>query len=174
MLIVVDGRGRRGRDRMARPSKNRNRGDRALFAIAVFKWTKGLLLLGLAAGAISLFHKDVQSQVETWINACRIDPGNRYVAACLDKLDLVHTHELKELSFLSAFYAAIFLTEGTGLALRKRWAEYFTIIATALFIPLEVYELCKGASVVKLLVLLGNIAIVGFLIHLVRSKEAHG
>jgi uncharacterized membrane protein (DUF2068 family) len=157
---------------MAGQSKTRTRADRTLFAIAVFKWTKGLLLLALTAGAISLFHKDVQSQVENWVNACRIDPDNRYVAACLDKLDLVHTRELKELSFLSAMYAAIFLTEGTGLALRKRWAEYFTIIATGLFIPVEVYELCKTPSVMKSLVLVGNLAIVGFLFHLVRSKDA--
>jgi uncharacterized membrane protein (DUF2068 family) len=156
---------------MAPRSKSRSRADRALFAIALFKWTKGLLLLGVMAGAISLFHKDVQSHVEQWINACRIDPENRYIAACLEKLDVVHTRELKQLSFLSAVYAAIFLTEGTGLALRKRWAEYLTIVATALLIPVEIYELCKTASVLKALVLAGNVAIVAFLVYLVRSKE---
>jgi uncharacterized membrane protein (DUF2068 family) len=157
---------------MASSSKTRTRGDRALFAIAIFKWAKGLMLLVVAAGAISLFHKDVQSQVESWINACRIDPENRFIAAGLEKLDLVHTRELKQLSFLSAFYAAIFLTEGTGLAMRKRWAEYLTIIATGLLIPLEVYELFKTATVLKAVFLVANVAIVAFLVHLVRSKEA--
>lgn len=138
----------------------------------MFKWTKGILLLAVTAGAISLFHKDVQSHVEHWINACRIDPDNRYIAAGLEKLDVVHTRELKQLSFLSAFYAAIFLAEGTGLALRKRWAEYFTILATGLLVPVEIYELCKAPSVPKALLLAGNIAIVAFLVYLVRSKEA--
>jgi uncharacterized membrane protein (DUF2068 family) len=157
---------------MAHSSKTRTGGDRALFAIALFKWAKGLMLLVVAAGAISLFHKDVQSQVESWINACRIDPENRYIAAGLEKLDLVHARQLKELSFLSAFYAAIFLTEGTGLALRKRWAEYLTIIATGLLIPLEIYELFKKPTVLRAVFLVANVAIVAFLVHLVRSKEA--
>ena len=133
---------------------------------------KGAILLAVAAGAISLFHKDVQTQVEQWITACRIDPDNRFIAGALEKLDLVHTRELKELSFLSAFYAAIFLTEGTGLALRKRWAEYLTIVATGLLIPVEVYELWKTPSILKGALLLGNIAIVVFLVWIVRSKEA--
>ena len=122
---------------MTRSSKHHSRARRVLFAIAIFKWTKGAILLAVAAGAISLFHKDIQAHVEHWVTACRIDPDNRYIAAGLEKLDLVHTRELKQLSFLSAFYAAIFLTEGTGLALRKRWAEYLTIVATGLLIPTE-------------------------------------
>ena len=157
---------------MSRSSKYRSRGRRALFAIAIFKWLKGAILLAVAAGAISLFHKDVQSHVEHWISACRIDPENRYIAGALEKLDLVHTRELKELSFLSAVYAAIFLTEGTGLALRKRWAEYLTIVATGLLIPVEIYELWKSPSILKGLFLFGNIAIVAFLVWIVRSKEA--
>jgi uncharacterized membrane protein (DUF2068 family) len=157
---------------MSRSSKHHAGRRRTLFAIAIFKWIKGAILLAVAVGAISLFHKDVQTHVEHWITACRIDPDNLYIAAALEKLDLVHTRELKELSFLSAFYAAIFLTEGTGLALRKRWAEYMTIIATGLLIPVEIYELWKTASVLKGALLLGNIAIVGFLVWIVRSKEA--
>lgn len=157
---------------MSRSSKTRSRADTALFAIALFKWTKGLLLLALMFGAISLFHKDVQSHVESWINACRIDPENRYIAAGLAKLNLVHTRELKQLSFLSAFYAVIFLTEGTGLAFRQRWAEYLTIIATGLLVPVEIYELCRTPSMMKVLLLAGNVAIVAFLVYLVRSKKA--
>jgi uncharacterized membrane protein (DUF2068 family) len=157
---------------MPSSAKSHPRQNSALFAIAVFKWMKGLMLLAIAAGAINLFHKDVQSHVAYWVDACRIDSDNRYVAAALEKLNLIHTPELKELSFLSAFYAGIFLTEGTGLALRKRWAEYFTIIATGLLIPLEIYELCKTVSLLKGLLLVGNVAIVAFLVWLVRSREA--
>jgi len=156
---------------MSRPAKHRARGRRTLFAIAIFKWAKGAALVAVTAGAISLFHKDVQTHVEGWVSACRIDPDNRYIAAALEKLDVVHTRELKQLSFLSAVYAAIFLTEGTGLALRKRWAEYLTIVSTGLLIPVEIYELFQHASPIKGLFLAGNVAIVAFLIWVVRSKE---
>ena len=152
--------------------KQKSRGGKALMAIAIFKWTKGAILLALSFGAISLFGKDVGAVVEHWCDLARIDPDNSYIASFLQRLDLVHTHELKELSALTAFYAVLFLTEGTGLALRKRWAEYLTIVATGLFIPVEAYELWKQITLVRVLLLLVNVAVVVFLIWLVRSKRA--
>ena len=71
------------------------------------------------------------------------------------------------------FYSALLLTEGTGLLLGKRWAEYFTIIATSSFIPLEVYEITKRLSSPRLIVLLLNIAVVVYLvIEVYRNRKA--
>jgi uncharacterized membrane protein (DUF2068 family) len=84
---------------------------------------------------------------------------------------LVHTKELKELSALGAGYAVLFLTEGTGLLFRKRWAEWLTIVATSSLMPFEVYELIKQFTAVRLLALLVNAAVVLYLIYLVRQKE---
>jgi uncharacterized membrane protein (DUF2068 family) len=142
-----------------------------ILAIAVFKFTKGAALLALACGALSMLHKDVASQVELWLGQLRVDPDNRYVATLLDKLQLVHPKELKELSALGAGYAALFLTEGTGLLFRQRWAEWLTIVSTSLFMPLEVYELLKELTALRLLLLLVNIAVVLFLVYRVRQKQ---
>jgi uncharacterized membrane protein (DUF2068 family) len=60
------------------------------------------------------------------------------------------------------------LTEGAGLALRRRWAEYFTIIITASFLPLEIYELVHRVTGVKVVVMAINLAILVFLIARVR------
>lgn len=156
---------------MATRKRSRQRGDGALLAIAVFKFIKGGALLALACGAISLFHKDVATEVEHWLDQLRIDPPDRYVAILLNKLQLIHAKELKELSALSAGYAALFLTEGTGLLFRKRWAEWLTITATSSFMPLEMYELIKEFTPLRLLLLLVNTAVVLFLIFRVRAKE---
>ena len=154
---------------MAAQNRSHRRGDGTLLAIALFKFVKGMVLLALACGAIKMLHKDVASQVERWLDQLRIDPGTHYIGTVLNKLRLVHTKELKELSALSLGYAALFLTEGTGLLLRKRWAEWLTIIATSSFMPLEMYELIKKFSALGLLLLLVNAAIVLFLVYRVRS-----
>ena len=155
------------------PAKRRShsQGDRALLVIAVFKFVKGAVLLALAFGALSLLHKDVALEVEHWLDQLRIDPDNEFIGALLSKLQLVHTKELKEISALGAGYAALFLIEGTGLLFRKRWAEWLTIVATSSLMPLEVYELIKEFTVVRLLVVLVNAAVVLFLIYRVRQKE---
>ena len=151
--------------------RSRQRGDGALLAIAIFKFIKGVALLGLACGAISFFHKDVAAEVEHWLDQLRIDRDNRYIATLLNKLQLIHRKELKELSTVGVGYAALFFTEGTGLLFRKRWAEWLTIIATSSFMPLEVYELIKDCTPLRLLVLLVNAAVVLFLFYRVRQKQ---
>ena len=150
--------------------RSQSRGDGALLVIAVFKFIKGATLLALAFGALSFLHKDVASEVEHWIDQLRIDPDNRFIGELLSKLRLVHTKESKELSALGAGYAALFLTEGTGLLFRKRWAEWLTIVATSALMPFEAYELVKEFTAVRLLALLVNAAVVLYLIYLVRQK----
>ena len=157
---------------MAAKSNSHSQADSFLLAIAVFKFIKSLALLALIFGAIKLLHQeDVQAEIERWINVLRIDPDNRYIGALLTKLDLVHSKQLKELTIGSAFYAALFLTEGTGLLLRKRWAEWLTVIATGLFLPLEIYEMMRQLTALKTIVFLVNVAIVVYLVHRIRRRE---
>ena len=155
------------------PVKKRSHrhGDGALLVIAVFKFVKGVVLLALAFGALGLLHKDVASHVEHWLDQLRIDPDNQFIGFLLSKLQLVHTKELKELSALGAGYAALFLTEGTGLLFRKRWAEWLTIVATSSLMPVEVYELAKEFTAVRLVALLVNAIVVLYSVYLVRQKE---
>ena len=154
-----------------RQTKGGRHGGGALLAIAVFKFVKGAVLLALAFGALSFLHKDVASHVALWLDQLRIDADNQFIGALLSKLQLVHTKELKELSALGAGYASLFLTEGTGLLFRKRWAEWLTIIATSSLMPIEVYELVAKFTAPRLLALLINAAVVVYLVYLVRQKE---
>jgi uncharacterized membrane protein (DUF2068 family) len=143
-----------------------------LLLIGVFKLLKGLLLVVAGFGALRFLHKDLAASVHHWIDVLRIDPENRFIHPLLAKIFAVSPKQLRELSVGTFIYAAILLTEGIGLLLRKHWAEYFTIISTGIFIPLEVYELARHFTAAKLLVLVINAAIVVYLIvHLVSRRE---
>jgi uncharacterized membrane protein (DUF2068 family) len=132
--------------------------------IAFFKLFKGLVLLAVGVGAAKLLHKNMAFEVERWTDIFRVDPHNYYIHRFLEKFLSLDARKLRELSVGTFFYAALLLTEGTGLLLGKRWAEYFTIFATSSFIPLEIYELIKRVSTPKLVVLLLNIIIVIYLV----------
>ena len=60
-------------------------------------------------------------------------------------------------------YAALEATEGIGLAMRRRWAEYLTVIATGILIPYEAYEVIMHPTLFKVGALLLNLAVVGYL-----------
>jgi uncharacterized membrane protein (DUF2068 family) len=152
----------------------KTKGSRGLLLIAAFKLLKGLALLALGIGALKLLHKDVAAEIAQWIDVLRVDPHNHYIQLLLDKLGMVDDRKLKALSVGTFFYSALFLTEGIGLALRKRWAEYLTIISTASLLPLEIYEIVKRASVPRIVVLIANIAIVVYLvIEVRRTRNIH-
>lgn len=149
----------------------KTKGSRGLLLIATFKLIKGLGLLALGIGALRLLHKDVAAEIAQWLDVLRVDPHNRYIQMLLEKLGMVDDRKLKALSVGTFFYSALFLTEGVGLALRKRWAEYLTIISTASLLPLEIYEIAKRADAARIVVLLVNIAIVVYLVIEVRRTR---
>jgi uncharacterized membrane protein (DUF2068 family) len=136
---------------------------RGLRLIAAFKLLKGFALLALGIGALKLLHRDVEAIAVHWINVFQVDPHSYYMNLLLAKLSILDDRKLKELSAGTFIYSAIFLTEGVGLALGKRWAEYLTIISTASLLPLEIYELAKHASIGKVVALVINLAVVVYL-----------
>jgi len=140
-----------------------------LLLIGLFKLLKGLLLVAVGVGALKLLHKDVAAVIDHWVELLRVDPDNRFIHRLFLKVVHVSPRQLKELSIGTFFYASLLLTEGVGLLTRRRWAEYFTVITTAVFIPLEVYELVHKVTLVRIAVTLLNVAIVWYLVRRIRK-----
>ena len=82
----------------------------------------------------------------------------------LQRLFAVSTKNLYLIGLGVAAYALLEGIEAIGLWYSRRWAEYLTFIATVVFVPYEVYELTKTVSVLKVLTLVINLAIVAYLL----------
>ncbi len=65
-------------------------------------------------------------------------------------------------------FATLYIIEGIGLWHQSRWAEYLTITATSLFIPLEVYELVERVTVPRVGALIINLTAVAYLVYRLR------
>ncbi len=68
-------------------------------------------------------------------------------------------------------YAAVQIVEAVGLWLLKRWGEYFAVVATSAFLPLEIYELTERITVLRIGALVLNLGAVAYL---VASKRLFG
>jgi uncharacterized membrane protein (DUF2068 family) len=145
---------------------------RFLMVIAAFKFLKGLMFLAVGFGALHFVHRDLAAEFARWVDLLRIDPHSHYLHWVLEKVAKVDGKKLRELSVGTFFYSALFLTEGTGLALRKRWAEYLTIISTASLMPIEALEIYKHLSLAKVILLIVNIGIVAYLVLQLRGGKA--
>jgi uncharacterized membrane protein (DUF2068 family) len=153
-----------------RPRQSTKSSSFVLVLIGVFKLLKAFLLVAVGIGPIKFLHKDIGASVTHWITVLRVDPDNRFIHGLLVRVFRVTPKQLKELSLGTFLYAGLFATEGIGLLLRKRWAEYFTIITTGALIPLEILELVRLFTVTKLVVAFVNILIVWYLVARVRSR----
>ena len=93
-----------------------------------------------------------------------------FVNLALEKAANISPAQAKKLGLGSFLYAGLFLAEGTGLWMRKRWGEWLTIIITSSLVPFEVYEICRHFSWIKVFVLALNVAVVLYLIYHIRKR----
>lgn len=70
-----------------------------------------------------------------------------------------------------AAYAVLELVEGVGLWLMRRWGEYVAVVGTAVFIPLEVYELAEKVTWLRIGALVLNVFLV---VYIVWTKRLFG
>lgn len=68
-------------------------------------------------------------------------------------------------------YALVEVVEGVGLWLLKRWGEYFAVVATSVFLPLEIHDLAKGITMTRAVTFGINVAAV---VYLLVSKRLFG
>jgi uncharacterized membrane protein (DUF2068 family) len=142
--------------------------------IAAFKILKACSLFLLAFGLHHLRVGNSESIVLEWCKTIRIDPDNRIVHSIISKLTGLPASRLHELGIGTFFYGLLFGTEGVGLLLKQRWAEYMTVLTTVTFLPLEVYELVvrPHRKMLKACVLLINLAILVYLvINLMKARR---
>ena len=172
-------------------------GNRGLLIIAVFEVVKAVLFVVAAAGVFHLVKRDTQVELIKLMHAIRISGDQAFVKDLLLRSKLITDPTKRIISGLLLLYAVLHATEGIGLLLRKRWAEYITVIMTGIFIPYEIYILIHHTThskvaalapaaqqipglfsqhieVLKIIVLIGNIAIVWYLIYHLRRSGGHG
>jgi uncharacterized membrane protein (DUF2068 family) len=151
--------------------KEKGKRDKWVVLIGITKVIKGALLILVAFGALKLIHKDAAEQITRWLNSLYVDPHSHFFQKMLGKISGLDTKKLIWASAGTFLYAGQVLTEGIGLLMRKRWAEYFTVFITGSFIPFEIYELVKEFNAFKVVVTIANAAIVVYLVWRLKTNK---
>ena len=142
-----------------------------LRTIAVYKLVKVLLLVALAFGEVRLRDASLTDKLLVWVSARPHGLEHDVVTHLIQWLSGLTTSRMHTLRIVTLAYAAVFATEGVGLWMQKRWAEWLTVIITASLIPLEVWEMIFRPSIGIGAVLVANMVIVIYLVwHVIRSR----
>ena len=140
--------------------------DAFIKVIIVERIAKAIVLIALAIGLLVAGRKGLLTQWAQYAQVeLNLEAGNGIIVQFLLKLLLLigtFTH-VNVLAIGAIAYALLEGTEGVGLAMRRRWAEYLTVIATGVLIPYEAYEVIHKVTLFKVGALLLNVAVVGYL-----------
>jgi uncharacterized membrane protein (DUF2068 family) len=145
-----------------------------LRTIAVYKLLKVLLLVALALGEVHLRDASFIDKLLVWASARPHGLEHDVVTRLIQWLSGLTSSRMHTLRIVTLAYAAVFATEGVGLWMQKRWAEWLTVIITASLIPLEVWEMISKPSIGIAAVLVANSAIVIYLAwHVLHFRAKH-
>ncbi|MEC4762637.1 DUF2127 domain-containing protein [Mycobacterium sherrisii] len=145
-------------------------------ALAIERLFRAVVIM-LAAYAVWKF-RGARGAIQATLD--RDLPVFRAAGFKVDQMTIVHELEkalaakpstLVLLTLTLAGYALIEVLEAVGLWLLKRWGEYFAVIATSVFLPLEIHDLAKGITMTRVVTLGVNVAAV---IYLLVSKRLFG
>ena len=146
------------------------RSRRIIRLIAAERIVRSLLLLAAGVYLLSHRHTDFGRLADHVARAVELDPRRPLVRHLIERLHRLHAGTIVLTGLAALGYGALELVEGVGLWLDKLWAEYLTVIATSLLIPLEVYELVRKPSLLKAGGIVVNVAIVAYLAWNLRRR----
>jgi uncharacterized membrane protein (DUF2068 family) len=146
---------------------------RYLRLIAIFKIAKGILLLVVG---VSLLFLNARTRwmdaLSNWAADEILLKHSKPIAFLLHKLQaMLAGGTLRATGFLALFYTTILFTEGIGVYMQQRWAEFLMIFATATLIPIEIRHLWHHPGLVGVLILLANCFIVWFLYRVLKRDK---
>lgn len=148
--------------------------------LSVERWIRGIIILLLGVAVLrlrstqvslkQLFDRDLRS-LRPFFNQIHFDVSDSGTVSSVRRVLSARPGTLNIVAAFLMFYGALQIAEGIGLWSLQRWGEYFAVVSTAIFIPLEVYEITERVTWLRIVALLVN---VGAVVYLLLSKRLFG
>jgi uncharacterized membrane protein (DUF2068 family) len=135
-----------------------------LRTVASYEAAKGLLVLAAGVGLLGLVHRDVQEMGEELVRHFHLSPSSRYPRVFLALTAKVNDGWLWALALGSVVYAVLRFTEAYGLWHERRWAAWMGAISGGIYVPFELVELIRKATLLRAASLVINLLVVGYLL----------
>ncbi len=148
------------------PSKGsgRPRVSGGFIAIIAFKWLKGIAFVILGIAALKLSRAGAVPTAVEIAKFLSVSKENELLRRVADVISSVTPGQATAAGVASIVVGFVFFVEGALLVARIWWATYFTIVLTAMGVPLEIYEIVhKPDSFRRYLLLAINLGILLFL-----------
>jgi uncharacterized membrane protein (DUF2068 family) len=162
------------REEVELPLRGKALRDKVVLRLIAINRGLHFLVLGILGVAILIFASrqeelrgefyKVASAVQKAIGGGPVQEQHVGILGEFNKLFSLESSTLTTVGIAVLVYALVEGVEAVGLWWQKRWAEYLTLIVTASFLPLEVYEMVHKFTPFKIIAFIINIAVVAYLL----------
>jgi uncharacterized membrane protein (DUF2068 family) len=138
--------------------------DRAVHAVIFGLLALGLFFVQADFGRVTAGARAMARSLRAALAQTGQGPSRDFLVRLLGKVGGVERHAILILLITATAYCVIEGVEAVGLWRERRWAEYLTAFATAGFLPFEIHELLVRVTVFRIVALVINLAILGWLL----------
>jgi uncharacterized membrane protein (DUF2068 family) len=133
--------------------------------VGMFEIAKGLLILLAGFGLLSVAHSSiyVEDIAVNLLYVLHISPDRHISEVFLRAAARLDDVNARTVAMGAAAYSVVRFIEGYGLWKGRVWAEWFAIVSGSIYIPLEIYELFRGQTIVRWALFLLNVAVVAYM-----------
>jgi uncharacterized membrane protein (DUF2068 family) len=139
--------------------------DRGIRAVAVFEAAKGSVVLLAGFGLLALLHRDLQVIAERLVELSHLNPAHHYPTIFIEAMSKMNDSRIMAFAAFAGIYAAVRFVEAYGLWRLRAWAEWFAIVSGSIYVPIEIYEVARHVTWLRVTVLIVNLAIVAYLVY---------
>ena len=126
-------------------------------------------------GVLSLVHRDAWDVAESFLEWLHISPDGHYAQVFLNLADQVTDRKVWAVAIGALAYSSLRFAESYGLWGERPWAEWLALVSGAIYLPFEIYELARKPDLVRLAILLINLAVVLYMAFLrIQARERTG
>jgi len=136
---------------------------KVLKSTACFEAVKGLIGLLAAFGALALLGKDPEdlrslaSELVDWLN---LDQEHYYPSLFIDAAARMTDTSFWLAASIGFLYALLRLLEAYGLWFERNWAAWLAVVSGGIYLPIEIYELARKFTWIRVSVLVLNLVVV--------------
>ena len=143
----------------------------ALRPIAVFEAFKGAIVLIAGFGMLSFLGRDADAFAAQLVHRMHLNPANRYPQIFIQAMSDLTNTRLWLMAGFAALYSIVRFVEAYGLWHARRWAEWFAALSGAIYVPIEIYELLRRFTWIKVTALVLNLIVVAYMVWLLTESR---
>jgi uncharacterized membrane protein (DUF2068 family) len=151
--------------------RNLFQSDRSLKTIAVFEFSKGVVVLTAGFGVLSLLNAKIQAKFEDFIGQFNYIPHGKITSIIYEAITHPRNSFLLMVASFAILYSALRFAEGYGLWHEAKWAEWIGLISSLIYLPYEIYDLAVHPGILPVIFIIINLIVIYVLYINIRVKN---